>query len=135
MGFIDGAKFRGKAKFSYDFATQGGASGNITLLGDPLPKNAVLWDGCVDVITALTSAGDGDGTAALSTSQSANDIVSAASVAGAPWSTTGLKATVPTGAYNTAIKMTAQRAPILVVAGHDLTAGKFNLLIEYFLSD
>lgn len=133
MPIIEGAVSRGVAKFSYDFDQQGGASGDITLAGTPLPDNAIVWDGVVDVITPLTSGGSG--TAAVSTAQAANDLITAAVVSGSPWSTAGSKAIVPVGTAAASIKMTAARAPKLVIAVADLTAGKFNLFIEYYLSD
>lgn len=133
MAIIEGAQSRGVAKFSYDFAVQGGVVGDIVLAGTPLPKNAIVWDGVVDVITALT--GGAGATAAVSTAQAANDLITAADITGAPWSTTGSKALVPVGVAANSIKMTADRAPKLVVGTDALTAGKFNLFIEYYLSD
>lgn len=132
MPIIEGAVFRGVAKFSYDFSKQGGAQGDITLAGDPLPKAAIVWDGVVDVITPLVGSG---ASVALSTSQSANDLISSAAVSGAPWSTTGLKALVPVGDAAHGIKMTAAREPKITITSADLTAGKFNLFIEYYVSD
>jgi hypothetical protein len=133
MSIIEGAVARGVAKFSYDFAARGGAVGDIVLAGEPLPKNAIVWDGVVNVITPLT--GGASATAAVSTAQSANDLITAADITGAPWSTTGLKALTPVGSAATGIKMTAERAPKLVIGTAVLTAGKFNLFIEYYLSD
>ncbi len=132
MPIIEGAISRGVAKFSYDFDARGGAQGDIVLAGEPLPKNAIVWDGVVDVITPLVGSG---AYAAISTSQSANDLITSAAVAGSPWSTAGSKALVPVGDASHSIKMTAERAPKLVIATADLTAGKFNLFIEYYLSD
>jgi hypothetical protein len=133
MGIIEGAISRGVAKFSYDFASQGGVAGDIVLAGNPLSKNAIVWDGVVDVITPLE--GGAGATAAVSTAQSANDLITAAEITGTPWSTAGSKALVPVGDAANSIKMTADGAPKLVVATNDLTAGKFNLFIEYYLSD
>lgn len=130
---IEGAMFRGVAKFQYDFDIHGGVTGNIVLSGEPLPIKAIVWEGVVDVITALT--GGAGATAAVSTAQAANDLITAADITGAPWSTTGLKALVPVGDAANGIKMTAERAPKLVIGTADLTAGKFNLFIEYYLSD
>ncbi len=132
MPIIEGAISRVVAKFTYDFDAQGGAQGNITLVGTPLPSKAIVWDGVVDVITPPVGGG---ASVAVSTSQGANDLISAAAVAGAPWSTAGSKALVPVGTAAASIKLTADRAPIAVISGADLTAGKFNLFIEYYLSD
>jgi len=129
---IEGAVQRGVAKFTYDFDALGGVAGDITLVGEPLPKNAIIWDGVVDVITPLVGAG---ASVALTTSQSANDLITAAAVSGAPWSSTGSKALVPVGDASNSIKMTAERAPKIVITAAALTAGKFNLFIEYYLSD
>jgi hypothetical protein len=133
MPVIEGAKYRQVAKYTYDFDQQGGTMGNITLIGETLPDDAIVFDGFVDVITPL--AGAGGTTAALSTSQAANDLITAAAVSGAPWSSAGLKAIVPVGTVATAIRTTAARAPILVIGTHDLTAGKFHLFIQFFISE
>lgn len=133
MGIIEGAISRGVAKFSYDFDAQGGVAGDIVLAGNPLPKNAIVWDGVVDVITVPESGGSA--TIAVTTAQSANDLITAAAISGAPWSTTGSKALVPVGDAANSIKMTADRSPKIVVGTADLTKGKFNLFIEYYLSD
>lgn len=131
MPIIEGAQQRGCAKFQYDFALLGGSQGDIALIGTPLPKNAVIMEGVVDVITPIT----GGATVAVTTSQSANDLISAAADTGEPWVAAGIKALVPVGAAGNAIKMTADRAPKIVVTVADITAGKFNLFIEYYLSD
>lgn len=132
MPIIEGAISRSVYKYQYDFASQGGAQGDIALKGEPLPKNAIVFGGVVDVISALVGSG---ASVAISTSQSANDIISVAAVAGAPWSTTGTKAIVPALAYDSAIKMTAERAPKAVISAADLTAGKFNLFLFVMISD
>lgn len=133
MSVIEGAKHRSVAKFVYDFAAQGGAVGNIVMQGEALPDDAVIWDGFVDVITVPTSGGGA--TIALTTGQTANDLITAAAIAGAPWSTAGLKAIVPVGTQATAIRTTAARAPTLVVGTAALTAGRIILFIEYYLSE
>jgi hypothetical protein len=95
-----------------------------------LPDNAIVWGGFVDVITPPTSGGAA--TIAVSL-QSANDIISAAAVAGAPWSTAGIKAIVPktNTPESTGIKLTADREITVTVASEVLTAGKFSGYIEY----
>lgn len=121
-------------KASYDFAKQGGLQGTISLLvedGKPakLPSRAIVKDVLIDVLTAPTSGGAA--TIALSTGQAANDLKAATAIA----SYTGIVAGVPVGSAATSIKLTADRTPNMVVATADLTAGKFNVLIEYFFSD
>src|SRR5436853_534019 len=86
-------EFRG----DYDFATDGGAIGSISLRAPvggsgPIPNGSVIIGGYLDVTAGLTT-----GTAATGalTVQTAGDIVAATLVSGAPYSTTGLKAIIP----------------------------------------
>ena len=127
---IEGAQFKGIAKFQYDYNVHGGLVSAINITGDPLPDGAIVYGGVLDVITALTGAG---ATVALSIN-AANDLVSAAAISGAPWSTTGLKAIVPIATAATSIKLTAERYVVATITGAVLTAGKFNLTIIYFRS-
>jgi hypothetical protein len=122
-------------QFVYDFSVLGGATGSIPLTqtNGPLPTNFVIQNAFVDVISGLT--GGAGSTGALTTGQGAGDLVVATIVAGAPWSTTGLKITIPLlGTVATWIKTSAQRSPALVVGVNAVTAGKFNLIVEGYLS-
>lgn len=121
---------RPNAIYEYDFAVDGGAVSSIALrriTGQAIPSGAEVVDSIIDILTALTSGGAA--TAALQV-EAANDVVAAAVVSGAPWSTLGRKAGIPVGAA-TSLKTTAQRDPTLVVAVAALTAGKFRLVLEY----
>lgn len=123
-------------KFTYDFSVLGGAQGTIVLtqIDGALPDKFVIQNALVDVITPLSSGGAA--TASLGTGQSAGDMQAATLVAGAPWSSAGLKATVILlGTIATQIKTTAARSPVIVIAIADLIAGKLNLFIEGFISD
>jgi len=116
--------------FSYSYATQGGAQGTIKLRQPygPLPSGFIIQNAFIHVDTALGSAGAA--TAALTSGESANDIVSATVVAGAPWSSTGNKVTIPLqGTIATWITLTAAREPSLVIATADLNGGAFYLYI------
>lgn len=129
MAYIEGTggvkTYRGKYKFSID----GGAISTITLRADsPIPAGAVIQGGYIDVIAALTSGGAA--TVALQ-AEAANDLQTAITVAGAPWSTTGRKAITPAWSAATMIKTTVQRAPAMVIAAFVLTAGEFDLVINY----
>lgn len=122
-------------QFVYSFAINGGAQGTIALTqtNGPLPTNFVLMNSFVDVITPLGSAGLS--LAALTTGQSANDLVVATAFSGAPFSTGGPKVTLPLiGTVATWIKMTGNRNPAIVVSVADLNAGKLNLFCEGCLS-
>lgn len=122
-------------QFVYDFSVLGGATGTIPLTASDgaLPNNFVVQNVLVDMITGLI--GGVGSTVALTTGQTVNDLVAATVVAGAPWSTTGLKATlVLMGTIATLIKTTSTRSPAIVVAVNALTAGKFNVFIEGYFS-
>lgn len=119
------------AKAQYLFATHGGAQGTISL-GVQLPINAIVLDGMMEVLTAPTSGGAA--TIAVQT-EAANDIITAAAISGAPWSTLGRKDIIPVGTAATSKKMTAARNISIVIGTADLTAGKFNVFLRYVVSD
>jgi hypothetical protein len=113
----------------YDFAVDGGAVGTINLRGDnTIPAGAYILGGLVDVTTAVTSGGAA--TVGVN-SNASGDIVAAAAVSGAPWSTTGLKSVVPSFTGATAIKTTAQRSLAITIGTAALTAGKFRVTVYY----
>lgn len=117
---------------TYDFAVQGGAIGTVDLIGLDgkavvIPHNAIIMDSIIDVITPCTTSASG--TIAIR-AQSAGDIRAATAAA----SYTGLLAGVPVGTAATSIKMTADRTLQAVIATGAITAGKFNVIIEYIYS-
>jgi hypothetical protein len=111
----------------YDFATDGGAVGDIDLSAT-IPTNAYIVGGFVEVDTALTSGGAA--TVAVKV-EGAGDIVAAAAVSGAPWSTTGRKDVVPDSTGSTVVKTTAARKIQATVATAALTAGVFDVVLFY----
>ena len=128
---------------TYSFSALGGATtANIKLLGSVLnsnattlstcllPKGAIITDVTVDVITSATSGGSA--TVALSSGQTASDILAA--TAYSSFTAGSLVAGIPTGAASTMIKLTADSTPYATVAVSALTAGKFYVLIQYLLS-
>jgi len=121
------------AKGQYDFAADGGAQGTFDL-GVTIPDNAIITRAWVEVLTTLTSAGD-LATIAIH-AEGANDIVTATAIGavGDIWDA-GLHEGVQDGAVANMIKMTAERTLTATVAVEDLTAGKFNVFVEYFVSD
>lgn len=133
MGIISGGKViegatlpdGGDLLYEYDFAVDGGAVGTINLRGlngtGQVPNGFVVLDSVVEVLTIPTSGGAA--TIAVQ-ANAANDVVNAAAISGAPWSTTGRKAGIPVAAASS-IKMTADRNVAIVVAVAALTAGKF----------
>lgn len=102
-------------------------------LGITLPAYAVVVGGFVDVNTAFTSAGGNTGTVAISV-EGADDIIAAAAVSGAPYSTINRKAIVPKAntPESTAVKTTVAREITATVATQALTAGKLTVYL-YFI--
>lgn len=118
----------------YDFSKQGGAIGTVNLLqanGQPavLPNNAVIVDCLIDVLTAGTTSASG--TIALSSGQTAADLKAALAAA----SYTGRVACLPVGTAATTIKATADRTMTATIATGAITGGKFNVLVQYIISD
>lgn len=116
----------------YDYAKQGGTNGTIALvseLGKPwtLPKGAVITGCFIDVATTPTGAG----TISIGTGASATDLKGATAIA----SYTGIVACVPVGTAATAIKLSADQSPYITVASGPVTGGKFNVLVQYTISD
>lgn len=95
-----------------------------------LPANAIVVGGFIEVNAAFTG---GDSATLAIHVQGANDIVSAAAVAGAPWSTTGRKAIVPKAntPESTSIKLTAAREITCTVGTAALLTGKLTGYLYY----
>lgn len=117
------------ARGDYSFAVDGGAVGDISLMGVAgIPADAIIVGGLVEVTAALTSAGAA--TAAVKV-EGAGDIVADAAVSGAPWSTAGRKSVVPAMTGATSVKTTAARDIVLTVGAAALTAGAFKVVLFY----
>lgn len=116
------------ARFEFDTAGRDTAGAANTAVGAhplnvTLPAHAIIVGGFLDVNTAFTSGGAA--TLALSV-EGAGDIVAAAAVSGAPYSTIGRKAIVPKAntPESTSVKTTTARKVTATVATAALTAGK-----------
>lgn len=125
---------RGVIKCQYDFAVLGGAVGSLALLdenGNPalLPSKAIITQVYLDIITACVSTGN-DGTIALN-ANSAGDLLAAVDAD----TLSGVAAGIPVGTAGTMVKCTAARQITLAIATHALTAGKFNVFVEFVLSE
>lgn len=114
-------------QYFYDFATDGGAVGNIVLRGPKLPANFVIMNAIWEPTTAFTSGGSaqislGTGTA------TATNLVGAA-VLGTN-GTTGRKQGIPDWAtVGDSVKVTAESTPVLAVSVVALTAGAGTLVL------
>jgi hypothetical protein len=121
------------ARGTYSFAVDGGAVGTISLLPttDLIPSGSVILGGFVEVTTAPTSGGAA--TIAVKV-EGAGDIIAAAAISGAPWSTTGRKSVIPAFTGATTVKTTADRNIDVVVATAALTAGVFDVYLAYIVT-
>jgi len=142
-GIIEGARQRGLdptaegipsghgmsvARVRYSFAVEGGAVGTIPLHTDQIPANAVILGGFVDVVTPPTSGG----AATLGIGvESGADIVAAAAVSGAPWSTTGRKSVIPAFTGASSVRTTQARVVNAIIATAALTAGVVDVYLFY----
>lgn len=129
MPTIDGTTRLKACIGEYDFAVDGGAAGALTLRGDnSIPSGAYIVGGFLEVLTGVTSGGAA--TVAVN-SNGAGDVVAAAAVSGAPWSTTGIKSVIPAFTGATTVKTTAARSLAITIATAALTAGKFRVVVFY----
>jgi hypothetical protein len=116
------------ARGRYDFAVAGGAQGDIDLTSTAqIPSGAYITHGFVEVDTVVTGT---SATVAVKV-EGAGDIVAAAAISGAPWSTTGRKTIIPVATGATVVKTTAARKIQATVATADLTAGAFDVVLFY----
>mgnify|MGYP001561307687 CR=1 FL=1 len=110
---------------SYDFAVHGGAVSSIAI--GRIPSGSYIVGGFMLIETAVVGAGATVGI----DSEATSDIVTAAAVAGAPWSTTGKKAINPkvNTPETTSVTLTADRNINLTITAAVLTAGKLKLFL------
>lgn len=122
------------ARGQYDHARDGTLDpGDHDLTAQKLiPANAIILGGFINVATALD--GETGATVAVKVEGSA-DIQAAAGFGSAPWSTTGLKSTVPNFTGAEAILTTEPRAIVATVATEAITAGKFDVVLFYTVLD
>ncbi len=116
------------ARCFYDVTVSGGGAGTSTL-SCTLPANAVIVGGLLDFATGITG---GSGATVAIQANTANDILSAHSINTNYF--TGRMAIVPVYTAASAVKMTGASSLQVVIGSSTLTAGKFNLFIDYFLS-
>jgi hypothetical protein len=116
------------ARAKYDSAVDGAAVGAHVLRGDWIPKGAVILQTLVQVTTQPDSTNH-TATVALKV-ESGADVLTAAQVNAAPWSSTGAKRATLT-ATTAPVTTTARRQVTATVAVEALTAGKFTVFVQY----
>lgn len=119
-------------EYYYDFATDGGAVGTITLRGPQLPATAVVCGGRWFPTTAFTSGGSA--TISLGTaSGSAANLLAATAIGTA--GTVGVKAIIPVMTAATDVTLSANSSPVIAVGTAALTAGAGKLVLFYFTQE
>lgn len=115
----------------YDFATDGGGTGTITLRattgdlgGNVVPAGAVILGGFIDIAVSVASA---TGTVALAL-EGAGDI--RAAVGQASWGA-GRQSVIPAFTGLTTVKTTVARSITATIATAALTAGRFTVTLFY----
>ena len=118
-------------KLAYDFAVDGGTAGAITLkdeFGDAvyLPDNAVIVGAWVEAVTDNTSGGSA--TIALGYTGAATALLAATDFDNAMWDVNKVTAL--------ALTKTTQKSSVLAtIAVAALTAGKWNVMIHYYVGE
>jgi hypothetical protein len=121
----------GNAKMTYVFGVDGGAVSTITPTNSPtVPVGAIILGGVIDITTAVVGAGASVALGFGSGAQVAA-LLAATAVAGAPWSTTGLKAVIPIFTAATAYKLTAAARMTMTISAAVLTVGVFDVNLVY----
>ena len=120
------------ARFEFDAGVVANRAIGAHGTGVTLPIHSIVVGGFVDVNTKFDSDATDAGTIAISV-EGANDIISAAAVSGAPYSTVGRKAIVPKAntPESTSVKCTAAREITCTVAVEAMLSGKLTGYLYY----
>ncbi|KKK76336.1 hypothetical protein LCGC14_2864680 [marine sediment metagenome] len=118
------------AQYEYSFAKHGGATGEITVGPKLLPKGAKIFQGFIDVSTAVTSGASA--TIQLKVT-GADDIL--ASTGKASFSLAALLDVVPVGTAATMVIVAAAANLTVTVGTADLTAGVFTVNLFYVITE
>lgn len=115
----------------YDFAVDGGAQGAITPVGTVnLPNKAIIVGGTANIIAAVTSLGSATVSIGTSAGSSATSILAA--TAKASLTLAALLNIVPV--FATPIKLTAAGNVTFTVGAADVTAGKIEAFLLYYVA-
>lgn len=120
---------------NYDFSVQGGSSAATIFLKAPdgssaaIPNKAIIKSVYIDTVTALTAVSTGPRLAFGANT----DVDLKAATEAASFS--GIIAGIPADSAATAVKMTADRALTMKLAGGNLSAGKINVFVTYLVSE
>ena len=132
VGSVNGLGNLRVARFEFDCAVVGNRTIAAHGTGVTIPIHGIVVGGFVDVNTLFTSDATNAGTIAIHV-QAANDVISAAAVSGAPYSSIGRKAITPKAntPESTSLKATAAREITCTVAVEPLLTGKLTGYLYY----
>lgn len=124
-------------KGQYDFAISGGGIGHHRLLttsGDSivLPAKAIVKRCIIDVVTVPAGATNAT-RLVVSLDQANNGDLKASTQVGSGFN--GKLTCIPDGTLPTMIKLASAQTLDVLIASEALTSGKFNVFVEYFLSN
>jgi hypothetical protein len=130
-GTVGNAQYVGRTKWArayYDFATDGGAIGALTLRGDKIPAGARVLSTYVDVATVVTSGGAATVSIGI---ESATDVRAAVILGTAPALNAVATPIGLTTPATSAVTTTVSRDVVATIAAATLTAGRFSVLVAY----
>lgn len=131
--FVHEFTYLKQAEYYYNFATDGGATGNITLRGPVLPATAVICGGRYYVTSAVLGGGSAEFSIGTAASVSTTNLVASA-VLGTN-GTAGKHAIIPVMTSATDIALTINSSPVMAVSVAALTAGSYKLVLWYFTQE
>lgn len=119
------------AKFTYDFAVNGGAISTIQLGGQVIPSGAIIYGGLINGITLPVGPG---ATIAIGLGSGAQAAALKAATAIATYSVGAIVALIPVWTAASAFRVAADTLPSVTIAAGTLTAGKFSVDIYYHMT-
>ena len=108
------------AKATYDFAVHGGAVADAVGLGVVIPAGAIIHSVTGSVVTTLAGAG-----ATIAINLGATEVNAATAFDNADYVGVDVH-------FNTLTKLTADSEVNIDIAGAPLTAGKYDIYVQYF---
>ncbi len=119
----EGLHTRQIARAVYDVSVEGGTTGAVTSLGVTLPDNAIIYDGYIDVTTAVLPL-----TSTVAIQVNTGDDIFAAST---NLQAAGQYAIVPDGTAGNIVKTTNSLAISTLLGVGNVTQGVYTVVLEY----
>jgi hypothetical protein len=119
------------AKFTYDFAVNGGAQTTILLGNQIIPAGAIIYGGLINGITLPVGPG---ASIAIGLGSGAQAAALKAATAIATYAAGAIVALIPVWTAASAFRVAADTLPSVTISGAALTAGKFSVDIYYHMT-